>query len=176
MLTELHALLHDHSAYSQLKKVYLTLLVGRMPSGVMPVDAPLQTIVRPGGERHARVADNGKASVSSFRLLERRAECSLCEVTILTGRTHQIRAHAEHIGFPIAGDEKYGDEQANRVLRQQAGLRRLFLHAAHLEFALDEGRKPYVLHAPLPAELSAAYDHLLGTTRRSDVKTTKASD
>ena len=167
-LTELHALLRDHAVTSQFKKVYLTLLVGRMPPGLMRVAAPLETIVRPGGERHARVAESGKASLSSFRLLERRAGCSLCEVTILTGRTHQIRAHAEHIGFPIAGDEKYGDAQTNQFLRQQAGLRRLFLHASHVAFALDQGRQPYVLHAPLPPELSSAYDRLLGASLRSD--------
>lgn len=169
VLTELHSLLRDHSTSSQLNKTYLTLLVGRMPAGVMQVDAPLATIVRSGGERHARVDPNGKPSLSCFRLLERRAECSLCEVTILTGRTHQIRVHAQHIGFPVAGDDKYGDGPANQFLRQKAGLRRLFLHAARLEFALEQGQRPYLLHAPLPAELATAYDRLLGLTRRATV-------
>jgi 23S rRNA pseudouridine955/2504/2580 synthase len=81
-------------------------------------------------------------------------------VRIETGRTHQIRVHAQHIGHPVAGDDKYGDEAANKRLREQAGLRRMFLHASTLEFALDGGRAPYLLNAPLAPELVDALDRL----------------
>jgi 23S rRNA pseudouridine955/2504/2580 synthase len=60
----------------------------------------------------------------------------------------------------VAGDEKYGDADVNRRLREQIGLKRLFLHAASLEFALDAGRTPYLLSAPLPPELLDALDRL----------------
>lgn len=162
-LAELQALMREDSGPGGgggLRKRYLALLVGRMPDGVMSVDAPLHVGLRQGGERHVQVAAGGKPSLSHFRMLERRGGHSYCEVRIETGRTHQIRAHARHIGHPVAGDDKYGDPEVNRRLREQAGLRRLFLHAASLEFALDEGRTPYVLNAPLPPELLAVLDRL----------------
>ena len=156
-LTELQALMRTEGGIS---KRYLALLVGRMPDGVMSVDAPLHVGLRQGGERHVQVNAAGKASLSHFRALERRGGHSYCEVRIATGRTHQIRAHALHIGHPVAGDDKYGDADTNQRLRTQAGLKRLFLHAASLEFALDQGRRPYVVNAPLPADLSDVLDRL----------------
>ncbi|GAA3919313.1 RluA family pseudouridine synthase [Luteimonas lutimaris] len=160
-LTELQALMReDHGA--GLRKRYLALLSGRMPDGVMSVDAPLHVGLRQGGERHVQVNDAGKVSLSHFRVLERRGGHSYCEVRIETGRTHQIRVHAQHIGHPVAGDDKYGDPDVNRRLREQVGLKRLFLHAASLEFALDDGRTPYVLNAPLAPELVAVLDRLGG--------------
>jgi len=158
-LAELQALLRGEGE-GGIRKRYLALLVGRMPDGTMSVDLPLQVGLRQGGERHVQVADAGKPSLSHFRVLERRGGHSWCEVRIDTGRTHQIRVHAAHIGHPVAGDDKYGDPEANRRLRQQAGLRRLFLHAASLEFALDGGRSPYVINAPLAPELVEALDRL----------------
>jgi 23S rRNA pseudouridine955/2504/2580 synthase len=160
-LSELQALMRE-DAGAGLRKRYLALLAGRMPDGVMSVDAPLHVGLRQGGERHVQVDPAGKPSLSHFRVLERRGGQSYCEVRIETGRTHQIRAHARHIGHPVAGDDKYGEPDVNRRLRDQAGLRRLFLHAASLEFALDAGKTPYVLNAPLPAELVAVLDRLGG--------------
>jgi 23S rRNA pseudouridine955/2504/2580 synthase len=161
-LTELQALMRESDAYDGrgIAKRYLTLLVGRMPDGVMTVDAPLHIGLRQGGERHVQVHRDGKASLSHFRVLERRGGHSYCEVKIETGRTHQIRVHAQHIGHAVAGDDKYGDPEINKRLRDQAGLRRLFLHAASLEFALDSGRTPYVLNAPLAPELAQVLDAL----------------
>src|SRR5207342_587648 len=100
----------------------------------------------------------GKASLSHFKARERRGGHSYCEVRIETGRTHQIRVHAQHIGHPVAGDDKYGDREANKRLAEQAGLKRLFLHAAAMSFEL--AGKPYTLNAPLAEELSAALDRL----------------
>src|SRR5690606_15482789 len=156
-LAELQALMRKDGGVS---KRYLALLVGRMPDGTMSVDAPLHIGLRQGGERHVQVRADGKPSLSHFRVLERRGGHSYCEVRIETGRTHQIRVHAAHIGHPVAGDGKYGDQEANRRLRERAGLKRLFLHAASLEFALDGGRTPYLLDAPLAPELAAVLDRL----------------
>lgn len=157
-LTELQALMREDRGGIQ--KRYLTLLVGRMPDGVMSVDAPLHVGLRQGGERHVQVNPSGKPSLSHFRVLERRGGHSYCEVRIETGRTHQIRVHAQHIGHAVAGDDKYGDPAVNKRLREQIGLKRLFLHAASLEFALDAGKTPYVLNAPLAPELAEALDRL----------------
>lgn len=161
-LSELQALLREDDAVDGrgIAKRYLTLLVGRMPDGVMSVDAPLHIGLRQGGERHVQVNAGGKPSLSHFRVLERRGGHSFCEVRIETGRTHQIRVHAQHIGHPVAGDDKYGDEAVNKRLREQTGLKRLFLHAASLEFALDGGRAEYRLEAPLAPELVEVLDRL----------------
>ena len=158
-MTELQALLReDHGA--GVHKRYLALLVGRLPDGMMAVDAPLHVGLRQGGERHVQVSAAGKPSLSEFRVLERRGGQSYCEVRIATGRTHQIRVHAQHISHPVAGDDKYGDPEANRRLREKAGLKRLFLHASSMEFALDGGRTPYLLNAPLAADLIEVLDRL----------------
>jgi 23S rRNA pseudouridine955/2504/2580 synthase len=161
-LSELQALMRENDSDDGrgIEKRYLALLVGRMPDGVMTVDAPLHIGLRQGGERHVQVNANGKASLSHFKVLERRGGHSYCEVRIETGRTHQIRVHAQHIGHPVAGDDKYGDPAVNKRLREQIGLKRLFLHAASLEFALDGGRAGYSLHAPLSADLMDALDRL----------------
>ena len=162
-LSELQALLredHDGHGPGGIRKRYLTLLAGRMPDGVMSVDAPLHVGLRQGGERHVQVNAGGKPSLSHFKVLERRGGHSYCEVKIDTGRTHQIRVHALHIGHPVAGDDKYGDPAVNKRLREQIGLKRLFLHAASLEFALDAGKTPYVLNAPLAPELAEALERL----------------
>ena len=156
-LTELQALMREEGGIA---KRYLALVTGRMPDGVMSVDAPLHIGLRQGGERHVQVNSAGKPSLSHFRVLERRGGQSYCEVRIETGRTHQIRVHAQHIGHPVAGDDKYGDPAVNKRLREQAGLKRLFLHASTLEFALDGGKAPYLLNAPLAPELVDVLDRL----------------
>jgi 23S rRNA pseudouridine955/2504/2580 synthase len=156
-LIELQALMREDGGIA---KRYLALLTGRMPDGVMTVDAPLHIGLRQGGERHVQVNPAGKASLSHIRALERRGGQSYCEIRIETGRTHQIRVHAQHIGHPVAGDDKYGDPAINKRLRDQAGLKRLFLHASTLEFALDGGRAPYLLNAPLAPELVEVLDRL----------------
>ncbi|WP_254457849.1 RluA family pseudouridine synthase [Xanthomonas sacchari] len=161
-LTELQALMREDDRVQGrgISKRYLTLLVGRMPDGTMSVDAPLHIGLRQGGERHVQVNAAGKPSLSHFRVLERRGGHSYCEVRIETGRTHQIRVHAQHLGHPVAGDDKYGDPAVNKRLREQVGLKRLFLHAASLEFSLDDGKTPYLLNAPLADELAEALNRL----------------
>ena len=157
-LLELQALMREGEDEEAPNKRYLALLVGKMPQGTMTVEAPLLRLTGKGGDRSVRVDPKGKPSVSHFKLLERRSGHSFCEVIIETGRTHQIRVHAQHIGHPVAGDDKYGDREANKRLAEQAGLKRLFLHAAAMSF--DLAGKPYTLNAPLAEELSAALDRL----------------
>ena len=88
---------------------------------------------------------------------------SAAEVESLIARMDLVittRLHAQHIGHPVAGDDKYGDASANRRLREQVGLKRMFLHASTLEFALDAGKTPYLLNAPLASELVDVLDRL----------------
>lgn len=141
-----------------IEKRYLALLVGRVPGSQFEVNLGLRKSALTSGERMVRIDDGGKPSISHFRVLERVGGHTWCEVRIETGRTHQIRVHAAHIGHPVAGDDKYGDRDANRRLRDQYGLKRMFLHAASLRFTL--ALHEYVLDAPLPPELRAVLDTL----------------
>jgi 23S rRNA pseudouridine955/2504/2580 synthase len=159
-LLELQALMRAGEDDEGPGKRYLALLVGRVPNGTLTVDAPLQKSVMQGGERLVRVDPAGKPSVSHFKVLERRGGHSFCEVRIETGRTHQIRVHAAHLGHPIAGDDKYGDPEVNKRLAQQVGLKRLFLHAASIEFSLEQGKTPYLVNAPLSDDLTTVLDRL----------------
>jgi 23S rRNA pseudouridine955/2504/2580 synthase len=154
-LTELQALIRA----GRLEKRYLALLVGTVTRPAFTIDAPLEKFVLQGGERMVRADAGGKPSVSHFRLLERAGPHSFVEVRIETGRTHQIRVHAAWAGHPVAGDDKYGERAANQALKA-AGLKRLFLHAASLGFALKDGTQPYLLNAPLPDELKAVLERL----------------
>jgi 23S rRNA pseudouridine955/2504/2580 synthase len=138
--------------------------VGELPGKPFTVNQPLLKSTLQGGERMVRVDAEGKPSVSHYRLIERAGAHSYVEVRIDTGRTHQIRVHSAYAGHPVAGDEKYGDKEANRALKA-AGLKRMFLHAASLRFALKDGEQPYVLNAPLPDELRRVLD-TLGTNAR----------
>ena len=136
----------------RVKKSYLAMIEGALPRSCVTVDAPLRKSVLQSGERMVRVDPEGKESRSHFTELERHADTSLVEVLLETGRTHQIRVHAQHMGHPLAGDEKYGDREFNRRMRDQ-GLKRLFLHATRFEF--DLGERSYRFAAPLGAELAA---------------------
>ncbi len=103
----------------RVEKRYLALLEGKLPQQRMNVDAPLRKFVLQGGERMVRVDEEGKASRSRFAEVERFSNATLAEIAIETGRTHQIRVHAAHIGHPVAGDEKYGDREFNLAMRER---------------------------------------------------------
>ena len=156
-LRTLHELLREEG----FEKRYLTLLRGKWELGQKRIDAPLRTDTRVGGERTVRVAAGGKPSVSIFRPVQFYGrEASLMEVTLETGRTHQIRVHARHAGHPVAGDEKYGDEAFNASLRA-LGLTRMFLHASSVSFAWPGGGE-FSINTPLPPELAQVLDRLPG--------------
>jgi 23S rRNA pseudouridine955/2504/2580 synthase len=105
------------------------------------------------------VRDDGQTAHTLFRRLEPFADFTLLEAELKTGRTHQIRVHTSHLGFPIAGDDKYGDFELNRTLAKQ-GLKRMFLHAARLSFVHPVTEERLLIEAPLPDDLSAFLDSL----------------
>jgi 23S rRNA pseudouridine955/2504/2580 synthase len=143
----------------KIEKRYLVLLSGRSRKDAWRVDAPLKKNTLVSGERVVRVDPEGKPAVTHFKVTRRFADALLVEARLETGRTHQIRVHAQSLGTPILGDPKYGDPDANRLLRG-LGLRRLFLHAASLRF--DWSGKPGTFHieAPLPTELESVLETL----------------
>jgi len=157
-LRELHRLIREQ----RIEKRYLALLVRPLPKTELMVDAPLRKNTLQSGERVVRVDRNeGKPARTFFRRLRLYGDLDLVEARLLTGRTHQIRVHAAHLGAPIAGDEKYGDESANKSLRA-LGLRRIFLHATSLRMTLSHLEGPLCLEAPLGWELQSLVDRLEG--------------
>lgn len=143
-------------------KRYLLLVKGRWMDPVRHVKLPLFKYLLDSGERRVRVADNGKASHTVFRLIARWQRFSLLEAELKSGRTHQIRVHCAHLGFPIAGDEKYGDFALNKSLAKE-GLKRMFLHAWKMTFPHPLGGQELALQAPLPDALVAFLKAISGT-------------
>lgn len=141
-----------------IQKRYRALLAGSWRQGRETVDVPLKKNVLSGGERVVRVDPEGKQSRTRFERLQRFADSTLVQAELDTGRTHQIRVHAAHLGTPILGDPKYGDEVANRRYRE-LGLKRLFLHAHSLVFKWPDGVR-FKVEAPLPDELEQVLHRL----------------
>lgn len=143
----------------KIEKRYLALLAGRSRKGAWRTDVPLQKNTLKSGERIVRVDPEGKPAITRFKVVQRFNDAFLVEATLETGRTHQIRVHAASDGTPILGDPKYGDEGANRSLRE-VGLRRLFLHASSLRFDWPGLRGGFQIEAPLPTELQSVLETL----------------
>jgi len=150
ILKELHELFRNGA----ISKIYWALTQGHWKTAELRVDVPLQKNQLSGGERIVRVDKTGKTSLTVFRPLETYNDAMLVEATLHTGRTHQIRVHAQYRKHPIAGDEKYGDRDFNKLMRDR-GLKRLFLHAKHVEFTLPSTGQRISVIAPLDQELEA---------------------
>ncbi|OJX30005.1 MAG: ribosomal large subunit pseudouridine synthase C [Burkholderiales bacterium 68-12] len=146
-------------------KTYLALVTGQWPARKKLIDVPLHKYLQPDGERRVRVTTaEDPDAMRAITLVKVRSSLparpqeglpafTLLEVTIKTGRTHQIRVHLASQGHPIAGDEKYGDFDLNRRLQRQ-GLKRMFLHAWRLQFDHPATGERTELLAPLPPDLA----------------------
>jgi 23S rRNA pseudouridine955/2504/2580 synthase len=145
--------LHDSLRARRVMKSYTALLQGRLASRQQVISSPLRRDGIRSGERLVRVDETGKPATSRFILERRYAEASLVHVELITGRTHQIRVHAAYMGHPVAGDLKYGNRDFNRRLRQ-AGLKRMFLHAASLTLVPPHLDQTLVIEAPFPEDLT----------------------
>lgn len=145
-LTALHAALRG----AGVDKRYLALVAGSWPAHRKRVEAPLAKNTLKSGERVVRVSAEGKAAATAFRVVERFENATLVEAAPITGRTHQIRVHAQLSGHPLACDDKYGDRTADLMFREH-GLKRMFLHAFRLAIPYEDATLE--LEAPLPEEL-----------------------
>jgi 23S rRNA pseudouridine955/2504/2580 synthase len=132
-----HALLREN----KMDKRYVLLVKGRWPANLRTVDSPLE----------------GKPSVTHFKILKYYKETTLLEAALETGRNHQIRLHASQKGFPLAGDDKYGDREFNKRMKAY-GCHRLFLHAAKSSFQLED--KTFNVEAPLDEDLKNCLERL----------------
>jgi 23S rRNA pseudouridine955/2504/2580 synthase len=159
--------LQDQFRTRETAKTYLALVKGQWPANKKVIDQPLHKYLLPDGERRVRVTSaedpDGMRSITLVKVLGsvnlpepwrdgNPPSLSLLAVTIKTGRTHQIRVHLASNGHPIAGDDKYGDFDLNRLL-QKNGLKRMFLHAWQLGLIHPVSLQPLQLQADLPPEL-----------------------
>lgn len=154
-LTRLHEMFRE----GRVEKRYLVLVRGRWRDARRHVMLPLQKLVTAAGERRVSVRAGGQDSDTVFSLVERLADFSLLDAVLGTGRTHQIRVQLAHLGYPVAGDDKYGDFELNRSLVRR-GLKRMFLHAARLQFRHPVTGARVDLTAPLPHDLQRFLDGL----------------
>jgi 23S rRNA pseudouridine955/2504/2580 synthase len=157
--------LQDQFRERETGKTYLALVPGTWPANKKVIDVPLHKYLQADGERRVKVVakddPDGMRSITLVKVQRavpapggvKGAGFSLLEVTIKTGRTHQIRVHLASQGHAIAGDDKYGDFELNKVLNKQ-GLKRMFLHAWRLRFAHPLSGEEINLESPLPAELA----------------------
>ena len=158
--------LQDQFRERETGKTYLALVTGTWPANKKVIDTPLHKYLQEDGERRVRVTTlddpDGMRSITLVKVrsllaprpLQGLPAMSLLEVTIKTGRTHQIRVHLASSGHAIAGDDKYGDFDLNRRL-QKMGFKRMFLHAWRLQFAHPASGSRTELRAELPPELAA---------------------
>jgi 23S rRNA pseudouridine955/2504/2580 synthase len=151
--------LHGHLREGQMEKVYVALLAGRLKGAVHKVNAPLKKHTLASGERIVRVSREGKEAMTEFRVIERIGNTSLVEARPFTGRTHQIRVHAQYLGHPLVGDEKYGNDEFNKLMREH-GSARLFLHARDLRIRMPGMTRALELHCPLEPDLERVLEKL----------------
>jgi 23S rRNA pseudouridine955/2504/2580 synthase len=149
------------------EKLYQVLVKGRWKGDrhARRVTAPLRRGRLRSGERRVEVDEQGQEAETEFRLLTAFRDASLIEARLHTGRTHQIRVHAAAMGHPVAGDDKYGDEDFNRAMRT-LGLRRIFLHARELGFRHPASGRPVRVVCPLPPPLEEVVERLAVPARK----------
>jgi 23S rRNA pseudouridine955/2504/2580 synthase len=164
--------LQDQFRERETGKTYLALVAGQWPANKKVLDKPLHKYLLDDGERRVKVVarddPDGMKSVTLVKVRSRSggpvgpatAGYSLLEVTIKTGRTHQIRVHLASEGMPIVGDDKYGDFELNKALQKQ-GLKRMFLHAWRLQFNHPVSGERVELLASLPSELEQFLNHVI---------------
>jgi 23S rRNA pseudouridine955/2504/2580 synthase len=145
--------LHEQIRAGNIGKWYAVLVSGKWRNARQAVKLSLTKFVTASGERRVSVDEDGMDSHTVFTLIRTLPEFSLLEAELKTGRTHQIRVHLAHVGFPIAGDDKYGDFALNKTLPRR-GLKRMFLHAARIQFEHPGTGQPVTIEADLPEELT----------------------
>jgi 23S rRNA pseudouridine955/2504/2580 synthase len=155
--------LQDQFRERETGKTYLALVQGSWPEKLKVIDSALHKFLLPDGERRVKVTTpddpDGMRSITLVKVAERLMGCTLLEVTIKTGRTHQIRVHLASMGHPIAGDDKYGDFEWNKNLSKQ-GFKRMFLHAWRLQFTHPVSGQRVELKSAMPAELNSFVQHV----------------
>lgn len=152
--------LHDLFRHGGIYKEYLALTKGQWKESELTVDVAIKKNHLSSGERIVKVDKEGKSSLTVFEPLKSFSNAMLVKAILHTGRTHQIRVHARYRQHPIAGDEKYGDKEFNKQMREY-GVKRLFLHSHRIEFTLASTGQTIKVVAPLDEDLQKSLDKLL---------------
>jgi 23S rRNA pseudouridine955/2504/2580 synthase len=151
-------------------KSYQALVAGAWPKSLKVIDQPLHKTLDAAGERHVRVVspahEDGRRSITLIRSTQAHGDFTLLDISLKTGRTHQIRVHLAHAGHAIVGDPKYGDFAFNRQFARQHHFARMFLHARELAFDHPASGERVVLQSELPADCSALLAQLGDTSSR----------
>ncbi len=142
---------------NRVEKRYLCLLDGKLKQDLVEVNEPIGQFER-SGQKFMRVDPQGKPAHTTFRLIQNYDEFSFAEAQLHTGRTHQIRVHAAHLGVPLAADDRYSPKGRQKFWKAH-GLKRMFLHAHQVKFYTADGVQQ-LINAPLPDELKALLDKL----------------
>lgn len=151
--------LHRDQKTGSIEKYYIALLAGQLKQALRRVDQALQKNARQAEPQRIRISHDGKEAVSLFQPRKLFQQATLCKITLLTGRTHQIRVHSAHIGHPVLGDSKYGNKSQNMSFRK-LGLSRMFLHASQLQFISPDTQKRQSVKAPIDKQLQSLLDRL----------------
>jgi 23S rRNA pseudouridine955/2504/2580 synthase len=151
--------LHQGLRERKLRKRYLLLVRGCWRGDTRRVESGLRKTILRSGERVVSCDATGKSSITIFHPLAVGAQASLLQATPITGRTHQIRAQAAMIGYPLAGDAKYGDRDFNQMMAKR-GLQRLFLHALAVRLPGYGGSEQRTVVAPISSDLQAVLERL----------------
>lgn len=139
---------------NQMTKEYYALTLGAWKDDKRNVKAPIHKYINKDGERRVKIDQElGQFSHTIFTLKRKYSNFSLVNADLQTGRTHQIRIHCQHLGYPIAGDDKYGVFEQNKLLAK-TGLKRMFLHAHHISFKHPITNQIIDVECPLPPELA----------------------
>lgn len=147
--------IQDMMRNNQITKEYYALTLGRWVDDKRNLKAPIYKYINKDGERRVKIdRKNGVFAHTIFSVIKKFTQYTLINADLQTGKTHQIRIHCQHLGYPIAGDEKYGDFELNRQL-QKSGLKRMFLHAHHMRFTHPLTGQTCEINCPLPPELSS---------------------
>ena len=141
----------------QVEKRYLCLMDGKLEQGLVQVNEPIGQFER-AGQKFMRVDPQGKPAHTTFRLLQNYAGYSFAEAQLHTGRTHQIRVHAAHLGASLAADKRYSPAARQKFWKAQ-GLKRMFLHAHQIQFFTGNGEQQLV-SSQLPDELRSLLERL----------------
>jgi len=142
---------------NQIEKRYLCLLDGQLKHDLVEVNEPIGKFER-SGQRFMRVDPDGKPAHTTFRLLQNYGSCSFAEAQLHTGRTHQIRVHAAHLGMPLVGDKRYSPATRQKFWKAR-GVKRMFLHAHQVRFYTKDGEEQLV-SSQLPGQLSQILEGL----------------
>jgi 23S rRNA pseudouridine955/2504/2580 synthase len=154
------ALCYFHEALRQhrVKKTYYCLVSGRWTSAAILCKAPLLTSSQDNAKHKTQVDPAGKTAVTDFRIKKRCGAGVLLQAEPKTGRTHQIRVHAAHLGFPLIGDGRYGWRMPSWWGNHARP--RLMLHAAELQFTLPDSQRIMRVVSPMPEEFDLCMQHL----------------